>query len=329
MSMQQIQIDEKNAGQRLDKFLHKYMPLAPSSFFYKMLRKKNITLNGKKAEGKEKLQPGDRLELFLAEETILSFKQAVDTGEYEEAYRRLKKIRVVYEDEHILILDKPSGILSQKAKDKDLSVNEWLIGYLLSEGKITAAELAGFKPSICNRLDRNTMGLITGAKTLQGSQKLNQLISSREVKKFYRLIVKGNMDPDFFGGELLEGYLIKDEKNNKVTLSKRKSSEDASYIRTRYYPLKTYGDRTLVEVELITGKSHQIRAHMASIGHPLLGDYKYGDKAFNDFYKAAYHINSQMLYACRIEFPKLESPFERLSERMIEAPVPEEFLKLL
>lgn len=327
--MQKIQIDEKNAGQRMDKFLHKYMPLAPSSFFYKMLRKKNITLNGKKAEGKEKLQPNDTLELFLAKETILSFQQAIDTGEYEEAYRRLKEIRVVYEDEHILILNKPSGILSQKAKDKDLSVNEWLIGYLLHEGKTTAAELAGFKPSICNRLDRNTMGLITGAKTLQGSQKLNDLISSRKVKKFYRLMVKGNMEPSRFKGELLEGYLIKDEQNNKVTLCKQKSSEEASYIQTRYYPVKAYGDRTLVEAELITGKSHQIRAHMAGIGYPLLGDYKYGDKAFNDIYKAGYHINSQMLYACRMEFPKLEAPFEMLSERIIEAPVPEEFLKLL
>ncbi|MBQ8597456.1 MAG: RluA family pseudouridine synthase, partial [Lachnospiraceae bacterium] len=187
--MQQIHISDRDAGQRLDKFLHKYLPLAPSSFFYKMLRKKNITLNGKKAEGKEKLTSGDMVALFLSDETILSFQKGIDTSEYESAYVKLKGITVVYEDEHIIIMNKPSGILSQKAKEGDLSVNEWLIGYLLQEGTLDKTVLSTFKPSICNRLDRNTVGLITGAKTLQGSQELNKLISSREVKKFYRLIV--------------------------------------------------------------------------------------------------------------------------------------------
>ncbi len=326
--MQQVLISEREAGQRLDKFLHKYLPLAPTSFFYKMLRKKNITLNGKKAEGKEKLLAGDKVSLFLSDETIASFKQGVDITEYEEAFHRLKGIQVLYEDDHVVIMNKPAGILSQKAKEGDLSLNEWLIGYLLKEGVVTQATLGTYKPSICNRLDRNTMGLITGAKTLSGSQELNRLISSREVKKFYRLIVKGKMDPDTCKGELLEGYLTKDEKTNKVTLSAEKTAEDASYIQTRYYPVKYFSDRTLVEVELITGKSHQIRAHMASIGYPLLGDYKYGDKAFNESYKRQYHINSQLLYACRMEFPTLNSPFEALSRQVVEAPVPKEFLKL-
>lgn len=327
--MQQIHISDRDAGQRLDKFLHKYLPLAPGSFFYKMLRKKNITLNGKKAEGKEKLLAGDMVALFLSDETIMSFKQEILTDEYEEAYHKLKGITVVYEDEHVVIMNKPLGILSQKAGEGDLSLNEWLIGYLLAEGKISKSLLATFKPSVCNRLDRNTIGLITGAKTLQGSQELNRLISSRQVKKIYRLIVKGRMDPEKFQGELLEGYLIKNEKTNKVTLSKQKTSEDASYIQTRYYPVKAYQDRTLVEVELITGKSHQIRAHMASIGYPLIGDYKYGDKSINESYKAKYHINSQLLYACRMEFPKLNEPFGDLSEQVVEAPIPKEFLKLL
>ena len=327
--MQQLIISEKEAGQRLDKFLHKYLPLAPTSFFYKMLRKKNITLNGKKAEGKEKLLSGDAISLFLSDETIASFKQAVDVKEYETAYAKLKGIEVLYEDEHVVIMNKPAGILSQKAKEGDISVNEWLIGYLLKKGAVTNTGLSTFKPSVCNRLDRNTMGLITGAKTLAGSQKLNRLISSREVKKFYRLIVKGRMDPATHKGELLEGYLTKDEKSNKVTLSPQKTGEDASYIQTRYYPVKSFSDRTLVEVELITGKSHQIRAHMASIGYPLLGDYKYGDKTFNESYKRQYHISSQLLYACRMEFPALSSPFESLSNQVVEAPVPKEFLKLI
>lgn len=327
--MRQVLISEKEAGQRLDKFLHKYLPLAPNSFFYKMLRKKNITLNGKKAEGKEKLLTDDVVTLFLSDETIEAFRQEVDTKEYEQAYIKLKGITVVYEDEHVVIMNKPLGILSQKAKENDLSVNEWLIGYLLAQEKISKASLFTFKPSVCNRLDRNTIGLITGAKTLAGSQELNRLISSREVKKFYRLMVKGRMEPDKYPGELLEGYLVKNEQTNKVTLSKQKTSQEASYIQTRYYPVKVYEDRTLVEVELITGKSHQIRAHMASIGFPLLGDYKYGDKIFNENYKQKYHISSQLLYACRMEFPKMQAPFEALSEQVVNVPLPKEFAKLM
>lgn len=327
--MQEVKISEREAGQRLDKFLHKYLPLAPTSFFYKMLRKKNITLNGKKAEGKEKLLEGDRVTFYLSEETVLSFQQSIDVSEYFAAYEKLKEISVVYEDEHVVIMNKPLGILSQKAKEGDLSINEWLIGYLLKESKIDQKSLATFKPSVCNRLDRNTMGLITGAKTLAGSQELGRLISSREVKKFYRLIVKGVMNPDKFKGELLEGYLTKNTKTNKVTLTEEKLSEDSSYIQTRYYAVKCYEDRTLVEVELITGKSHQIRAHMASIGYPIIGDYKYGDKNLNDRYKSKYHINSQLLYACRMEFPKLNTPFEELSGKVIETPVPKDFQKLL
>lgn len=327
--MQEVKISEKEEGQRLDKFLHKYLPLAPTSFFYKMLRKKNITLNGKKAEGKEKLLAGDSIIFYLSDETVLSFQQRIDLSEYHAAYDKLKGIFIVYEDEHMVIMNKPLGILSQKAKEGDLSVNEWLIGYLLKEGKIDQKSLATFKPSVCNRLDRNTMGLITGAKTLAGSQELSRLICSREVKKFYRLIVKGVMNSEKFNGELLEGYLTKNTKTNKVTLSKEKLSDDSSYIQTRYYAVKCYEDKTLVEVELITGKSHQIRAHMASIGYPIIGDYKYGDKNCNERYKAKYHINSQLLYACRMEFPQLNAPFEDLSKKVVEAPLPKDFQKLL
>lgn len=324
--MQQIEIGENEAGQRLDKFLHKFMPKAPSSFFYKMLRKKNITLNGKKAEGKEKLSSGDRVFLYLSDETINSFKDSrTDISEYEKAYHKLKGIQVIYENEHIVIMNKPSGILSQKAEPGDLSLNEWLIGYLLHKGAIKEDQLTTYKPSVCNRLDRNTAGLVIGAGSLGGSREMSRLISSRSIRKYYRMFVKGHVGKE----EVLEGYLVKDEKNNKVHLLKETCGEKASYIKTRYYPLKLFPDRTLVEAELITGKSHQIRIHMSSTGHPLVGDYKYGDRSFNDSYKRQYHIDSQLLYACRLEFPKMHSPFEELSEKVLEAPLPKEFQKLM
>lgn len=323
--MRQIEIRENEAGQRFDKFLHKYMPLAPSSFFYKMLRKKNITLNGKRAEGKEKLEKGDQVAFFLSEETISGFQgRKISTEEYQKAYKKLKEITVVYEDPGILILNKPTNVLSQKAKETDVSANEWLIGYLLTAGQITPEQLATFKPSICNRLDRNTQGLLIGSKSLASGQAMSELIRLRQIRKFYRLFVKGRIDKE----ELLEGYLIKEEEKNRVRLV-TEACEDASYIKTRYYPLKQFADRTLVEVELITGKTHQIRIHMASIGHPILGDFKYGDRVWNEKYKSEYGIESQLLYACRLEFEKLEGSLLQLSGKTITAPVPKEFTMLM
>lgn len=322
--MQEIRIGENEGGQRMDKFLRKFMPLAPVSFFYKMLRKKNITLNGKKAQGNEILSTGDVVSFYLADETIGGFRQKeIKTAEYEKAYDSLEGIRVVYEDRHILIMNKPSGILSQKADERELSLNEWMIGYLLRQKAVSIQQLATYKPSVCNRLDRNTQGLVIGAKSLAGSQKMQELISSRGIRKFYRLFVKGQVAKE----ETLEGFLQKDEQSNKVRLIRK--GETGSYIQTRYYPIRQFEDRTLVEAELVTGKPHQIRLHMASIGHPLLGDYKYGDRKWNDLYQKQYGINSQLLCACRLVFPEMETPFEALNERTVEIPLPEEFQKLM
>lgn len=324
--MQQILIGENEAGQRMDKFLMKFMPLAPASFFYKMLRKKNITLNGKKAEGKEKLASGDKISFYLADETISSFQKQQDSvKEYEEAYTQLKGIEVVYEDEHIVVLNKPEGILSQKADQSDLSLNEWMIGYLLSCGSLSAEQLSTYKPSVCNRLDRNTEGLVIGAKSLAGSQEMNRLISQRQIRKFYRMFVKGRVEKE----ETLEGFLVKEEKNNTVHLVKDADAQKGNFIKTRYYPVAYYPDRTLVEAELITGRSHQIRIHMAGTDHPLLGDYKYGDRKWNDGYKRRYGICTQLLYACRLEFPEMSAPFEKLNRKVIEIPYPAQFQELL
>ena len=322
--MQQIIIQKNEAGQRLDKFLQKYMPLAPVSFFYKMLRKKNITLNGKKAEGREKLIENDCICLFLSEETIGTFREMHSSvSEYEQAFHKLRGIQILYEDPNILVMNKPAGILSQKAQPEDLSVNEWLIGYLLSEHQITEKELETYKPSVCNRLDRNTIGLIIGAKTLAGSQKMSAFIRERKVRKFYQAFVDGKLEDS----DTIQGYLHKDPKENKVYIDRNPLKGDP--IETRYRPLKSYGDKTLLEIELITGKPHQIRAHLSSIGHPILGDPKYGSKAANEIYKKKYGLRSQLLYACRIEFGREEELFEELRGRIICAPVPEIFTKLM
>ena len=322
--MYQFEINPNEAGQRFDKYLHKLLPEAPSSFFYKMLRKKNIVLNGKKAEGKEKLSVGDQVSLFLSEETFTSFQgEKRNEDEYRKAFHTMTDITVIYENTNMLLVNKPAGILSQKARDTDFSVNEWLIGYLLSKKEITESSLTTFRPSVCNRLDRNTSGLVICAKTLQGSQQLGTLIRERRVHKFYRLFVKGHIEKE----EILEGYLAKNELTNKVTVS-QSDSGNASYIKTRYYPLLKFSDMTYLEVELITGKTHQIRAHMASTGHPLLMDYKYGDKKFNDSYKSLLKASGQLLHAYRLEFPA-DEPLLAGKEHIFIAPEPAVFQKIL
>lgn len=307
--MYQFEITENEAGQRLDKYLKKLLPGAPSSFFYKMLRKKNIVLNGAKAQGAEKLIRGDRVMLFLSEETFMGFCKESRQKEYQRAYNQLKEVEVVYENEHVLLANKPAGVLAQKSKDTDISLNEWLTGYLLAGGKITEEALKTYRPSICNRLDRNTSGLVICARSLAGSQRLNELIRERKIRKFYRLFVKGTVS----GPEILRGYLSKNERTNTVRITQQKT-EKSAYIETRYYPVESFSDMTYLEAELITGKTHQIRAHLAGIGHPLIGDDKYGDTAFNAVYHRKYEFNAQLLHAFRLEFPLDEILFSEWKE---------------
>lgn len=338
--MQLVTIDKNQSGQRLDKFLHKYLPAAGTSFLYKMLRKKNITLNGKKAEGKEILSLGDEVKFFFAEETILKFSGKTTAGntdncaEYIHAYEMLSGITVIYEDENVLFLNKPAGILTQKAKEDDMSLNEWMIGYLLENGSISKETLHSFHPSVCNRLDRNTSGLVLCGKSLVGSQELSRLIKDRRIKKFYLTICVGKLDK----GADLEGYLVKNHKTNKVTVmnanGKKSASTEAAiksnkfegeYIHTKYKSLSFTKEYTLLEVELITGKTHQIRSHLASIGHPIIGDFKYGDRAVNGQFKERFGLQYQLLHAYRVVFPKLKGALEDLSEKEFIAPCPELF----
>ncbi|MBR3602167.1 MAG: RluA family pseudouridine synthase [Lachnospiraceae bacterium] len=350
--MQEFKIGANEAGQRFDKFLHKYLKEAGTGFLYKMLRKKNITLNKKKADGKEILSVGDEVQFFFSDETFLKIRGNVALQnpagkrnqnliaknisgsdktnknmfiQYETAYERLKGIEVVYENEHILLLNKPAGILSQKSEPSDLSVNEWLIGYLLRHKKISKEQLDTFKPSICNRLDRNTSGLIICGKSLMGSRQMNLLIKERKIRKYYRTFVKGKVEK----GTYIKGFLKKDEKLNKVFLKESVDNEkDYMPIETAYEPIIYKNGCTYLEVELITGKTHQIRAHLASVGHPLLGDEKYGDKTWNRSFREIKLPKWQLLHSYRIEFPEMDGDFEELSNKKFVAKEPS-FYELL
>ena len=315
--MQEIIVTANEAGQRFDKLLTKYLNDAPKSFIYKMLRKKNIVLNDKKATGNEKLSVGDSVKLYLSDDTIAKFSKT-------ELVKTNVKLDIIYEDENVMMINKPVGMLSQKAEAKDESLVEHIISYLLSRGKLSADDLRTFKPSVCNRLDRNTSGLIVAGKSLVGLQKMGELFKDRSLCKFYRCLVLGEISEKIY----IKGYLTKDERTNKVSILD-KEQEGALPIETEYEPIWTNGRCTLLEVHLITGRTHQIRAHLASQGHPIIGDYKYGNRKTNDEYKSKFGLESQLLHAYRMELPVLTGELVNISQKQFVAPLPTLFSEIL
>lgn len=408
--MQTFTIKENEAGQRLDKFLAKYLSLAPKSFLYKMIRKKNITLNGKRCEGSEKLAVGDEVRFFLSDETILKFSKTytiagpppgpalpaasmpfgakigraetgqtktgqaetgqtktgraetrqTKTGQAEtrpgragwdacgglgsrqagaekasadmdrdEAMKARKndpwpyRWKIIYEDDHILLIDKPAGLLSQKAKDSDRSLVEEIIDYLLCSGQLSTEQLMTFRPSVCNRLDRNTSGLIVAGKSLAGLQTMSEALRDRSLEKYYQCIVAGRLTK----AQRIEGFLKKDERTDQVTITSSKIKGSLP-ICTAYTPLAGNAAYTLLKVHLLTGRTHQIRAHLASIGHPILGDRKYGSRKVNAMVQDRYGVSSQLLHSWKLVLPELPEPLEALSGRTFTAPLPETFKRV-
>ncbi len=308
--MKLITVHKQEEGQRLVKLLGAYLKEAPNSFFYKMLRKKNITLNGKKADGTEKLKCGDKIRLFLSDETYEKFAGKVQPKKK----FPMAKLNIVYEDSNVIFINKPAGMLSQKSVPSDVSLNEYLLGYLEKSGQWKQEESKAFRPSVCNRLDRNTSGMVICGKSMAGLQQMAALLKDRSLHKYYLCLVKGVMTES----QHLEGYLLKDENSNQVKIF-QKETEGAAHIITEYEPLYTDGEATLLKVTLVTGKSHQIRAHLSSIGHPIIGDPKYGDRKVNAFFRETHGIKNQMLHAWKLTFPELAEPLDNLSEKSFEA----------
>ncbi|MGN0367249.1 MAG: RluA family pseudouridine synthase [Wujia sp.] len=314
--MVELQVSSQDAGQRLNKYLMKYLNQAPSSFIYKMLRKKNITLNGKKASGDEKLEEKDCIKLFLADDTIRQFREEIVVSVSSSSGKQTIECKVLYQDDDILVVHKPAGVLSQKAKQKDYSMNERILDYCLDEGLVTKQSLETFKPSVCNRLDRNTSGILLAGITLKGSQMLSEKLRERSCDKYYYTIVKGEMKQTLHE----KAYIVKNTKTNQsvVTRTKPKTS-DYRTIETEFIPVSVNRGYSLLKVKLYTGKSHQIRAHLQACGYAMLGDEKYGSHALNQVFKKEYKLSHHLLHAGEIRFSK---------EWVIKDPLPEIFISI-
>lgn len=289
--MEQLQISEQEQGQRLDKFLLKYLNKAPKSFIYKMLRKKNIKYNSKKAQGNEIIQKDDIINIFLSDDTINGLKEEKHIN------KTNFQFDIIYEDQNIIICNKPAGLIvhPDKNNSKD-TLNDQLLYYLYQKGEFDINKNSTFTPSICNRLDRNTSGIVIMGKNLASVQELNEIFRCNKIDKFYLTIVKGVIKKN---GIFNLHHLKSDDNIVKVCDYPIEGSKN---IITEYFPIRNNGKFTLVNIKLITGKSHQIRASFFYKGFPIIGDRKYGDKNINKYFEEKYKLKYQFLHSYKVIF---------------------------
>lgn len=286
--MKEFIINRNDSGQRLDKFVLKTVPRLPQSMMYKAIRNKRIKLNGKRAEISSRLCEGDTVQMYLNDEF---FDSAPET----EFMSVTPVLNILYEDENILLLDKKNGMVVHEDNDNtaDTLINR-VKRYLYEKGEYDPNSENSFAPALCNRLDRNTGGIVIAAKNAESLRILNQKIRDREIEKYYLCVTVG-VPPK--RSDMLTAYLEKDSASNTVKVTDRKSNTNKTIV-TGYRVIRDNGKLALVEIKLGTGRTHQIRAHMAHIGCPLLGDGKYGINRINKEYK----VKTQALYSYKLRF---------------------------
>lgn len=309
MPLKSFTVAKNDAGQRLDKFISKAVPLLPQTLMYKYIRTKRIKVNSKRSEISYRLAVGDTVDMYINDEFFAPKEEHYDF------LSASKKLDIVYEDENIMLLNKHVGLLSHP---DETEYNDTLITrvkrYLYEKGEYDPKDEQSFTPSLVNRIDRNTSGIVIAAKNAESLRILNQKLKDREIEKYYLCVVHGILGEK---SGILEGWLVKDEKKNKVTVSKKRT-DTAKQIRTKYKVLSESDGLSLLEVELLTGRTHQIRAHFASIGHPLLGDGKYGSNALNK--PLGYKKQFLCSYKLKFAFDTPSGALEYLNGRTFTVP---------
>ena len=333
--MREIRITANDAGRRLDRFLRKYLPGASLSEIYKIIRK-DVKVDAKRRSESYILNEGEVLTLYLSDEAFEKFsrgKGAFGAGSQTNATRAKRTFRIVYEDDEVLIVNKPYGLLTHgdSREKKDHLANQ-VKDYLIAGGAYDPRNEKVFTPAPVNRLDRNTTGIVLFGKTAAAMRELGRMIREDEVRKFYLTIACGAIEREMHLG----GSLVKDEAANKVKILDSGGKDVETIVR----PLEilSFGNglkATLCEVELMTGRSHQIRAHLSSTGHPLIGDSKYADRkaaSVNSYVRDCFSLSTQLLHACRIEFSgrvRESGVLDYLAGKSFEAEAPARFREIL
>lgn len=310
--MIKLTISENEENQRLDRFLKKYLRNAPLSYIYKLIRK-DVKVNGKRSEIERMLAFGDEITIYISEEEVRSYqeKKTLTTNK--------KQFRIAYEDDHMIIVEKPFGLLvhGDKTEKRNTLANQ-VAGYLADKGEYSPGKEKTFVPSPVNRLDRNTTGLVIFGKNNRALQSLNHMIRERGyINKYYLTIVHGELKKEL----ILKDKMEKDESRNTVRVIGL-DSEEGKVMETIARPLKTAKGYTLVEVELVTGRTHQIRAHLAKAGYPVIGDVKYGGKTQNKKVDQKFQLTTQFLHAYRLYFIDGVSPLEYVKGLEVKSDLP-------
>lgn len=305
--MKEIIIEKDEAGQRIDRFIRKYLNKASLSFIYKQIRNKNIVVNDQKIKENYILELGDKVKLYFSDETIEKMKKEKKT------VKSRINLKIIYEDNNIILIDKPSGILSHSANNnyREENIVDAMIAYLIEKKEYIPRLSKTFVPSLANRLDRNTSGILIGAKNYEAIQELNRVQRKSLLKKYYYTLVSGKIE-----GSGVEVAKIEKVKNheNLVKVS-QKEKESAKTVVTAYKSVITGEKYSLLEIDLITGRTHQIRAHLNFLGMPVVGDRKYGSKRVNDYFNSKYGLNNQFLHCYKVVMNGLEGGLEYLNEK--------------
>ena len=308
-----VVIGPNEAGQRLDKFLRKWLEDVPLSTIYKAIRKKDIRVNGKKSKEK----------YFLQEEDIVEVKY-ISTNPKKTKFERIdNNLKITYEDENMLLVEKWPGVLVHSdRKNGEPTLTDYVLSYFYDKGDYTPEKEVTFTPASCNRLDRNTSGIVIFGKNYESLKALNEIIRNRDVDKYYCALVRGKLKDGIY-----EAYILKNENSN-ISRIYENEVKDSKKIAMDVKIIQTCGTFSFIEIQLLTGRSHQLRAHLNHIGNPIVGDPKYGDKKLNSFFHNRYGLSYQYLYAYKLIFRECGEKLSYMKNKTISESLPPVFKKI-